>query len=140
MNHLSAKKENCCESEPTFYKGNEEHSMIVTTAPILQGYELSYIGYVSVRNVRAINIFRDFFTSFRDVIGGRSLSYETLMKNMEKEVLLELQEKAKEMHANGVIAVDVDFDNISSKGKSLIMCYAHGTAVYIKSQVAEKYK
>lgn len=109
--------------------------MIVTTAPILQGYRIDhYLGYVSVRNVRAINIFRDFFTSFRDVVGGRSQSYENLMKNMEKEVLIELQKKAEEMQANAIIAVHVDFDNISSKGKSLIMCYANGTAIQAHPQ------
>ena len=40
----------------------------IFTTPILDGIKIKeYKGMIIVRNVRAVNIIRDFFTSFRDV-------------------------------------------------------------------------
>jgi len=58
------------------------------TTPILDGYRIAeYKGLVTARNVRAMNIVRDIFTSFRDFFGGRSGSFERVMGDMENEVL-----------------------------------------------------
>ena len=55
----------------------------IFTTPILDGIKIKeYRGIVIARNVRAINIVRDFFTSFRDIIGGRSGAYQEVMKAM----------------------------------------------------------
>jgi len=55
----------------------------IFTTPILDGIKIKeYKGIVIVRNVRAVNIIRDFFTAFRDIFGGRSESYQEVMKSM----------------------------------------------------------
>ena len=84
------------------------------------------------RNVRAINIVRDFLTSFRDIIGGRSGSYQEVMKAMQAEVVAEAKQEAKKLGANAIIGFSLDYDNIGSKRKSLLMASAKGTAVGIE--------
>jgi uncharacterized protein YbjQ (UPF0145 family) len=104
--------------------------MIITTTHTLQDRNVSaYKGIVSARSVRGINVLRDFLTSFRDFFGGRSGSYQDVMTAMEQELFLELEQQAQAMGANAVIGVTIDFDNVGSKNKSLLMAYAKGTAI-----------
>ncbi len=102
------------------------------TTPILDGIKvIEYKDIVIARNVRAMNIVRDFFTKFRDIFGGRSESYQSVMKEMQDEVMTEIKEEARKLGANAIIGFTLDYDNIGSKGKSLLMVAAKGTAVVI---------
>jgi len=106
--------------------------MLITTTPIIEGKTIvDYKGVVTARNARAVNIFRDIFTSIRDVFGGRSGSYEKVMETMTTEMNQELMDKASQFGANAIIGYRYDYENISSKGKSLIIVYGQGTAVVI---------
>jgi uncharacterized protein YbjQ (UPF0145 family) len=105
------------------------HVKIFTT-PILDGIKITeYKGIVIARNVRAVNIIRDFFTSFRDIFGGRSSSYQDVMREMQNDVIAELQEDAARLGANAIVGFTLDYDNIGSKNKSLLMASAKGTTV-----------
>ena len=105
---------------------------IMVTAPVLDGVEIKeYLGPVVVRNVRAINIIRDLFTSFRDIFGGRSGSYQQVIDNMYRELLVEMREQAERMGATAVIGLRVDFESVGAKRKSLILATAQGTAVKV---------
>jgi len=104
----------------------------IFTTPILDGICIrEYKGIVIARNVRAINIVRDFFTSFRDIFGGRSGSYQEVMKEMEVEVIDELKQEAAMLGANAIVGFSIDYDNVGAKSKSLLMASARGTAVVI---------
>ena len=105
----------------------------ILTAPVLEGAKITeYKGLVTARNVRGVNVIRDFFTAFRDFFGGRSGSYEDVMADMEAEVLQEIAAQAQQLGGNAVIAFTLDFDNIGSKNKSLLMAHGKGTAVVIE--------
>jgi len=105
----------------------------IFTTPILDGIKIKeYRGIVIVRNVRAINIVRDFFTSFRDIFGGRSRSFQEVMRAMQDDVIAEAKEEARKLGANAIVSFTLDYDNIGSKGKSLLMASAKGTAVVIE--------
>ena len=105
----------------------------IFTTPILDGIKIKeYKGIVIVRNVRAINIVRDFFTSFRDIIGGRSRSFQEVMRAMQDDVIAEAKEEARKLGANAIVAFTLDYDNVGSKNKSLLMASAKGTAVVIE--------
>jgi len=104
----------------------------IFTTPILDGIKIrQYKGIVIVRNVRAVNIIRDFFTHFRDIFGGRSESYQDVMEDMENDVIAEIKDKARKLGANAVVGFSLDYDNVGSKNKSLLMASAKGTAVVI---------
>ena len=105
----------------------------IFTTPILDGIRIKeYKGLVVVRNVRAINIIRDFLTIFRDIFGGRSGAYQEVMKSMQDDVIAEAKEEAIRLGANAIVGFSLDYDNIGSKRKSLLMASAKGTAVVIE--------
>ncbi len=105
----------------------------IFTTPILDGIRIrEYKGFVIVRNVRAVNIIRDFFTSFRDIFGGRSGSYQEVMRQMQDDVIAEAKEEAQRLGANAIVGFPLDYDNVSAKNKSLLMASAKGTAVVIE--------
>ncbi len=105
----------------------------IFTTPILDGIKIrEYKGFVIVRNVRAVNIVRDFFTSFRDIFGGRSDSYQEVMRLMQEDVIAEARAEAMRLGANAIVGFNLDYDNVGSKNKSLLMASAKGTAVVIE--------
>ena len=107
--------------------------MEILTTPIVEGRRISeYKGLVMGRDVRAVNIIRDFLTAFRDVTGGRSESYQRVIDDMLREVLEEIGDMAERLGANAIIAFQLDFENVGSKNKSLIMAIAKGTAVVLE--------
>ncbi len=107
--------------------------MIILTTPIVEGRKIvEYKGLVTAKNVRAINVVRDFFTSFRDFFGGRSGAYHEVMDDIQNEVIEEISMQAEDLGANAIIGFILDFENVGSKNKSLIMAYATGTAVVLE--------
>jgi uncharacterized protein YbjQ (UPF0145 family) len=105
----------------------------IFTTPILDGIKIKeYKGLVIVRNVRAINIIRDFFTMFRDIFGGRSGAYQDVMRSMQDDVIAEAKEEARRQGANAIVGFSLDYDNVGAKSKSLLMASAKGTAVVIE--------
>ena len=106
--------------------------VMLFTTPILDGWKIrEYKDVVVVRTVRALNIIRDFFTSFRDIFGGRSGAYQEVIDDMYREILGELRNRAEQMGASAVVGLRVEFDSIGAKRKSLLMATAQGTAVRI---------
>ena len=92
--------------------------MEILTTPIVEGRRIcEYKGLVMAKNVRAVNIIRDFFTGFRDFFGGRSGSYQQVIDDMQREVLKEIADEA---------------ECLGAKNKSLIMAVAKGTAVVLE--------
>lgn len=113
----------------------EKENIRIFTTPILDNIKiLEYMETVIVRNVRAMSIVHDLLTRVRDVVGGRSGSYQDLMKKMEEEVLEEIKEKARKMGANAVIDFKLDYDSIDG----LLMASAQGTAVVLDGWAAEE--
>ena len=55
--------------------------MLVTTTSVIEGGRITrYFGIVSGETIIGANVFRDFFASIRDVVGGRSGSYEEVLR------------------------------------------------------------
>ena len=106
--------------------------MLITTTPNIEGKRIArYYGIVSGETIVGANIFRDFFASIRDVIGGRSNSYEEVLRKAKDSALREMEEQAMRLGANAVIGVDLDFETVGQNG-SMLMVTASGTAVFIQ--------
>lgn len=104
--------------------------MIVTTTDGVEGREIvAYLGIVSGEAVYGANVFRDFFASIRDVIGGRAGGYEKVLKDGKNTALDDMVEEAQALGADAVIGVDMDYENI---GQSMLMVSANGTAVKLR--------
>ena len=106
--------------------------MLITTTPNIEGKRITrYYGIVSRETIVGANIFRDFFASIRDVIGGRSNSYEEVLRKAKDSALREMEEQAMRLGANAVIGVDLDYETVGQNG-SMLMVTASGTAVFIQ--------
>ena len=105
--------------------------MIVTTTNSIDGKTVSaYRGLVSGEAVMGANIFRDLFAGIRDIVGGRSGSYEKELKKARDLALADMQAEAEALGANAVIGVDIDYETVGQNG-SMLMVTATGTAVTI---------
>ena len=105
--------------------------MILTTTPTIEGYPVKqYLGTVASETVIGANMFGDIMAGLRDFFGGRSSSYEEVLKKAKDTALQELQERATAMGANAVIGIDLDYETVGANG-SMLMVTASGTAVVI---------
>ena len=105
--------------------------MLLTTTNTIEGHPIQqYIGIVTAEAIIGANIVKDIFAGIRDIVGGRSGTYERVIEKARMNALEELQQKAMGMGANAVVAIDLDFETIGSKG-SMLMVVASGTAVKI---------
>ncbi len=107
--------------------------MIVSTTNTIEGHAISaYKGIVTGEAILGTNIFRDLFAGIRDIVGGRSASYESVLREARETALKELQDEARRVGANAVIGVDIDYENISTGSSgSMLMVSASGTAVVV---------
>jgi len=106
--------------------------MITTTTPTIEGHKIvAYYGIVSGDTIIGANIFRDFFASIRDVVGGRANSYEKVLREAKETALREMNEKASALGANAVVGVDLDYETVGKSG-SMLMVVATGTAVKVE--------
>lgn len=105
--------------------------MIVTTTDILQGPTVtSYLGVVTAEVVYGSNALRDFFAGIRDIVGGRTASYERVFERGQKDAIAELEKRAQKLGANAVIGVSMSTDTINiDESGVLLLITASGTAV-----------
>lgn len=103
--------------------------MIVTTTPTVEGRPVQeYFGVVTGEAILGANVFRDVFASIRDIIGGRSGSYEKVLRDARDMAIAEMVEEAQRRGADAVVGVDLDYETIGDTG-SMLMVSASGTAV-----------
>ncbi len=106
--------------------------MIVTTTPTVEGRAVrEYKGVVAGEAILGANVFMDLFAGIRDVVGGRSGSYEGALRKARQIALDELANEASKLGAEAVVGVDLDYEVIGEKG-SMLMVTASGTAVSLK--------
>lgn len=114
--------------------------MIVTTTNSIEGYTVKrFLGVVNANVVIGTNLFSDIAASLTDVFGGRSGSYKSKLNTIYDEVMKELTEKAKSYHADAIVGLHVDFDEVSGGGKSMFMVSASGTAVTLEKNIEDRY-
>lgn len=101
--------------------------MIISTTHGLQDKRIvQYLGLVSGEAIMGANIFKDLFAGIRDIVGGRSGAYEEELRKAKEIAMREMEDQARALGANAVIAVDLDYETI---GGSMLMVSASGTAV-----------
>ena len=90
--------------------------MIITTTMQIEGQPIKeYKGIVEGRN-----FVKDFFSSIRDVVGGRSNSYESSLASAREESLKEMSKRAKAMGANAIVGVSVSYETLGETNGMLM--------------------
>jgi uncharacterized protein YbjQ (UPF0145 family) len=109
--------------------------LIVTTEMSLDGYNiLERIDIITSECVFGMNIFRDMFAGIRDIFGGRSSASQKVLRDARRTCLTELRREALIVGADAVIAVDLDYSEISGDGKSMLLVVTSGTACRVEKR------
>ncbi len=105
--------------------------MLLTTTPTIEGKTITtYYGVVTGETIIGANFLRDFLAGVRDFVGGRSRSYERVLREAKDTTLSEMAEHAEQLGANAVVGIDIDYETIGANG-SMLMVSCSGTAVRI---------
>jgi uncharacterized protein YbjQ (UPF0145 family) len=103
--------------------------MLMSTTSVLDGRPVSkYLGVVTGEAIIGANIFRDMFAVVRDIVGGRSGTYEKALNEAREVAMGEMQRRAQELGANAVIGIDVDYE-VLGQNNGMLMVAVSGTAV-----------
>ena len=85
---------------------------------------------VTGETIIGANFMKDFFAGIRDIIGGRSGSYEKVLREAKDTALDEMRQRAADLGANAVVGIDIDYETVGQSG-SMLMVAVSGTAVVI---------
>ncbi|MBC8339173.1 MAG: YbjQ family protein [Rhodospirillales bacterium] len=108
--------------------------IILTTESVLSGYDVvERLEIITAECVFGMNMFRDWFAGIRDIFGGRSSASQKVLRDARRVCLTELRREALLAGANAVIAVDLDYNEISGEGKSMLFLVATGTACRVEA-------
>ncbi len=106
--------------------------MITTTIDTVPGREIDHVlGVVAGEAVLGANVVRDFFANVRDIVGGRSGSYQKVLADGREMAMEDMMEAARELGADAVVGIDIDYEGIGQSG-GMLMVSVNGTAVRLK--------
>jgi uncharacterized protein YbjQ (UPF0145 family) len=105
--------------------------MLMSTTTAIEGRPVSrYLGVVTGEAIIGANVFRDLFAAVRDIVGCRSATYERALAEAREVALKEMEARAQELGANGVIGIDIDYE-VLGQANGMLMVSVSGTAVVI---------
>ena len=105
--------------------------MILSTTPTLEGHPIrEYKGVVTGETIIGANFVKDFFAGIRDFVGGRSNSYEKVLREAKDPAMREMSERAQSLGANAVVGIDIDYETVGQSG-TMLMVTVSGTAVIL---------
>lgn len=103
--------------------------MILTTTPTIEGRTIrEYRGVVFGEVISGVNFLRDFAATIRNIVGGRSGSYEEELVNARNQAMDELTDRAARLGADAVVGIDIDYE-VLGENNGMLMVTASGTAV-----------
>ena len=106
--------------------------MLMTTTPSVEGKRIvRYLGVVTGETIIGANVFRDFLAGVRDFFGGRSASYDAVLREAKDTALEEMARQAEALGANAVVGIDLDYETVGGSG-SMLMVTCSGTAVRVE--------
>ena len=106
--------------------------MITTTTDTVPDREVAEIlGVVAGEAVLGANIVRDFFANVRDIVGGRSGSYQKVLADGRDLAMNDMVEAAHDLGADAIVGVDIDYEGIGQSG-GMLMVSVNGTAVKLR--------
>ena len=104
--------------------------MIVVTSDKIPGKEIKeVIGLVKGNTIRARNIGRDILAGLKNIVGGEVSDYTKMMAESREQALDRMEESAKSMGANAIVAVRFVTTSVMDGAAELL---AYGTAVIIE--------
>ncbi len=111
-----------------WFSKTDDGFFLATIVPNGEGAKVGkYLGIVNGEAIIGANIFRDMFSSIRDVVGGRAGGYERALSGARDAALKDMMEAAKELGADGVVGIDFDYE-VLGEANGMMMVAVSGTA------------
>jgi uncharacterized protein YbjQ (UPF0145 family) len=108
--------------------------MIYSTTSHLQGREVeAYLGVVFGDSVLGVNLIKDFLGGLRDIVGGRSGTYERELGAARDAAMQNLTEQARSIGADGILGIQMSYQVLGANN-GMLMVSATGTAVRLKRE------
>jgi len=105
--------------------------MILTTTNNLENRKITnYKGVVTGETIIGANFIKDFFAGIRDIVGGRSGSYEKVLREAKDSAMAEMVDRARELGVDAIVGIDLDYETVGPNG-GMLMVTASGTAVQL---------
>ena len=99
----------------------------VTTTDSIDGRAVSeYLGVVSGEAVIGANVVSDIAAGIRDVVGGRSNSYEKKIETGRQEAVTDIKAEAEQLGADAVVGATMDYEEMA---EGMLWVNISGTAV-----------
>ncbi|WP_049929142.1 YbjQ family protein [Halopiger goleimassiliensis] len=99
----------------------------ITTTDSLEGREITdYYGVVAGEAIIGANVVSDIAAGIRDVVGGRSASYEKKIAKGREEAKADVREEAREVGADAVVGASFDYEEMA---EGMLWVNISGTAV-----------
>ena len=112
-----------------WFSKSDKDFFLATIVPDAKGPNIGqYLGVVNGEAINGANIFRDMFSSVRDVVGGRAGGYERALSGARDAALEDMKEGAREIGADGIIGIDFDYE-VLGENNGMMMVSVSGTAV-----------
>ncbi len=112
-----------------FSRRNDADFFLATIVPNGDGARVQkYLGLVNGEAIIGANIFRDMFSSIRDVVGGRAGGYERALTGARDAAVEDMVAAARELGADGIVGIDFDYEVLGEKN-GMMMVTVSGTAV-----------
>jgi uncharacterized protein YbjQ (UPF0145 family) len=112
-----------------WFSKTEEGFFLATVVPTGEGARVDrFLGVVNGEAIIGANIFRDMFSSIRDVVGGRAGGYERALSGARDAALKDMIESARELGADGIVGIDFDYE-VLGEANGMMMVAVSGTAV-----------
>ncbi len=111
-----------------WFSKTDNDFFLATIVPNGEGARVEqYLGVVNGVAIIGANIFRDLFSSVRDVVGGRAGGYERALSGARDAALDEMKAAARELGANGIVGIDFDYE-VLGENNGMMMVTVSGTA------------
>ncbi|WP_319469271.1 heavy metal-binding domain-containing protein [uncultured Trichococcus sp.] len=108
--------------------------MIITTTTHVEDKKVtSYEGIVFGEVITGINVFKDFGAGIRNIVGGRSKSYEDELTIARENALAEMESRASAKGANAIIGMKMDYEVLGADN-GMLMVTCSGTAVRLTDE------
>ena len=124
-----------CTSKTDGQTGDAISNIIVTTESASDLVIAERLGVVTAECVAGMHLFKDLFAGLSDVFGGRSQTMQSELRKLRQKAIEDLKREAFSVGADAVVAVDLDYSEISGGGKSMLFLVASGTAVRLQKSV-----
>ncbi len=112
-----------------WFSKSDDGFFLSTVVPNGEGARIErYLGLANGEAIIGANIFRDMFSSVRDVVGGRAGGYERGLASAREAALKDMIAAAREMGADGVVGIDFDYE-VLGETNGMMMVAVSGTAV-----------